>query len=68
MSCCRMGPNGGCCGENWCVPPEEHEEEELIFLATFIGNGQCEGCDVKYDNLMLYHSNNRILCDDCAGY
>jgi hypothetical protein len=23
MSCCRMGPNGGCCGEDWCVPAKE---------------------------------------------
>ncbi len=22
MSCCRHGPNGGCCGETWCQPPD----------------------------------------------
>lgn len=27
MSCCRTGPNGGCCGESWCVPPEPEEDE-----------------------------------------
>ena len=27
MACCRHGPNGGCCGEDWCISEEETEVE-----------------------------------------
>ena len=32
MSCCRAGPNGGCCGQSWCAEAADdrtaHERQD----------------------------------------
>ena len=49
-------------------PPMERMDfpEAWEILTTFFGYGQCEVCGVMHDDLMLYHSYELILCDDCA--
>ncbi len=60
MSCCRLGPNSGCCGESWCAcPPDENELGHCcLVMERFVGGGGCvptlrngiiEACDDAFD-------------------
>ncbi|KKL05814.1 hypothetical protein LCGC14_2602260 [marine sediment metagenome] len=48
MSCCRMGPNGGCCGESWCQPPTEKETAATVNPNPMNSRCGLEDCDCEY--------------------
>lgn len=62
MACCRSGPNGGCCGEKWCIPPDKEDDmigyccptmerfvnQESGCVPTLL-NGLIVGCDDRFD-------------------